>query len=151
MTPPKKHTFDIRPERTSRASWQMVNFDSCKRGETAAKTGCTPESGEGGKKESEETPEIKEEEAKAEDGSWSGTPLNFPVIQGADVCGEVVDVGSNVNNSRIGERVLVRSMQENPSDKKEFSCLTLGSELNGGFAQYTAIRSSEVFSINSDC
>ena len=29
--------------------WRSVNFDSCKRGETAAKTGCTPESGEGEK------------------------------------------------------------------------------------------------------
>jgi len=89
-------------------------------------------------------------ETKAEDGSWSGMPLIFPIIQGADVCGEVVEVGSKVNKSRIGERVLVRSMQENLSEGKKISCLTLGSELNGGFAQYTAIRSSEVFSINSD-
>jgi hypothetical protein len=53
VTPPKKHTFDIRPERTSRASWQMVTFGDCKKGETSAKTGCTPQSGEGGKKEGE--------------------------------------------------------------------------------------------------
>ena len=89
-------------------------------------------------------------ETKADDGSWSGMPLNFPVIQGADVCGEVVDVGSKINKSRIGERVLVRSMQENRSAENKFSCLTLGSELNGGFAQYTSIRSSEAFSINSN-
>jgi len=89
-------------------------------------------------------------EVKAEDGSWSGTPLNFPIIQGADVCGEIVKVGSKVINSVIGERVLVRSMQKCLSKDKEFNCLTLGSELNGGFAQYTAVRSEEVFSINSD-
>ena len=49
MTPPRKITFGVLPARKGRATWQLVNFDSCKRGETSAKTGCTPESGEGGK------------------------------------------------------------------------------------------------------
>jgi hypothetical protein len=52
MTPPRKITFGVLPARKGRATWGLVNFDSCKRGETSAKTGCTPESGEGGKKES---------------------------------------------------------------------------------------------------
>ena len=54
-----------------------------------------------------------------------------------------------MSRSRIGESVLVRTMQENP-DTSENSCWTLGSECNGGFAQYTAVRSSEAFFINSD-
>ena len=89
------------------------------------------------------------EEAKTDDSSWSGNPLNFPLIQGADVYGEIATVGSDVSPSRIGESVLVRTMQENP-DTSENSCWTLGSECNGGFAQYTAVRSSEAFFINSD-
>ena len=44
------------------------------------------------------------------DASWSGTPLTFPRIQGADVCGYVVAVGEGVSDTRIGERVLVRNM-----------------------------------------
>ena len=37
------------------------------------------------------------------DASWSGIPMRFPRIQGADVCGHIVDVGRNVCRSRIGE------------------------------------------------
>ena len=84
------------------------------------------------------------EDAKSEDSSWSGKPLSFPLIQGADVYGEIAMVGSNVNPTRVGESVLVRTMQENPYTS-ENSCWTLGSECNGGFAQYTAVRSSEAF------
>ena len=90
------------------------------------------------------------EDAKTDDSSWSGKPLNFPLIQGADVYGEIATVGSDVSSSRIGERVLVRPMQENPDTFKKNSCWTLGSECNGGFAQYTAVRSSEAFEISSD-
>ena len=46
--------------------------------------------------------------------------------------------------------MLVRTMQENPDTFKKNSCWTLGSECNGGFAQYIAVRSSEVFGISSD-
>ena len=44
------------------------------------------------------------------DASWSGVPLEFPRIQGADVCGHIVDVGRNVSRARIGQRVLARTM-----------------------------------------
>ena len=90
------------------------------------------------------------EDAKTDDSSWSGKPLNFPLIQGADVYGEIATVGSDVSPSRIGESVLVRTMQENPDTFKKNSCWTLGSECNGGFAQYIAVRSSEAFGISSD-
>ena len=89
------------------------------------------------------------EDAKKNDSSWSGKPLKFPLIQGADVYGEIVKVGSDISPKRIGESVLVRTMQENPHTS-ENNCWTLGSECNGGFAQYTAVRSSEAFVINSD-
>ena len=89
------------------------------------------------------------EDAKSEDSSWSGKPLSFPLIQGADVYGKITMVGSDVSPTRVGESVLVRTMQENPYTS-ENSCWTLGSECNGGFAQYTAVRSSEAFFINSD-
>ena len=86
----------------------------------------------------------------ADDGSWSGNPLNFPIIQGADICGNIVAVGSSVDKKRIGERVIVRTMQNVPNNKKNFSAWTVGSECNGGFAQYATIRSSEAFVINSN-
>ena len=81
-------------------------------------------------------------------GSWSGVPLKFPRIQGADVCGIIVSVGSKVNKSRIEERVIARTMQTDPKNPTSPNMVTLGSELNGAFAQYVTIRSSETFSVN---
>ena len=42
-----------------------------------------------------------------DDATWSGKPLEFPRIQGADVCGVIVAVGDNVANDRLGERVII--------------------------------------------
>lgn len=84
-----------------------------------------------------------------ETGSWSGTPLAFPIIQGADVCGEIVGTGSRTDAGRIGERVIVSTMQPHPSGKP-FACITMGSEINGGFAQYVAVRSATAFKLDSD-
>ena len=44
---------------------------------------------------------------QADDASWTGEPLHFPRIQGADVCGEIVAVGDGVAQSRIGQRILI--------------------------------------------
>ena len=41
-------------------------------------------------------------------------------------------------------------MQKSFSNPYNYNCITLGSEINGGFAQYSTVRSSEVFSIKSD-
>lgn len=43
----------------------------------------------------------------AEDASWSGSSLQFPRVQGIDVCGHVVGVGAGVDDVMIGKRVLV--------------------------------------------
>jgi NADPH:quinone reductase-like Zn-dependent oxidoreductase len=85
----------------------------------------------------------------AADASWSGLPLNFPLIQGADICGRIVAVGIEVDSSRIGERVIVPTMQPMP-DGGTFDTFTVGSECNGGFAQYVAMRASQAYAINSD-
>ena len=81
-------------------------------------------------------------------GSWSGAPLEFPIIQGADVCGVIVSAGSKVKKSRIGERIIARTMQTDPKDPSSTNTYVLGSEFNGAFAQYATIRSSETFAIN---
>ena len=90
------------------------------------------------------------EDVNADDASWSGEPLVFPRIQGADVCGEIVAVGKDVDPKRIGERVLVRTMMQDPKNSDRFYCWTMGSECDGGFAQYNKSRASEVFAIDSD-
>lgn len=89
------------------------------------------------------------ETADDEDGSWSGQPLSFPRIQGADVCGIIVKVGEGVDADRIGERVLVRPMQSAPGSSDPFHLMTFGSECDGGYAEYTVARSFEVFPVQS--
>ena len=81
------------------------------------------------------------------DGSWSGIPLQFPRIQGGDICGYIVQVGEGVDPVRIGERVLVRSMQNVPSSDNPLAMQTIGSEVDGGFAQYCVTKSHESFPI----
>ncbi|MGF1701533.1 alcohol dehydrogenase family protein [Photobacterium makurazakiensis] len=82
------------------------------------------------------------------DASWSGDALNFPLIQGADCCGVIVAVGANVDQKRIGERVLVRSIQQ-VGESADYICQTFGSECNGSFAEYTKALSREAFAVES--
>jgi NADPH:quinone reductase-like Zn-dependent oxidoreductase len=84
------------------------------------------------------------------DATWSGQALAFPRIQGADVCGRVVDVGEGVSPERIGERVLVRTMLRGPVDHRPFECWTLGSECDGGFAQFAVAPADDTFAVRSD-
>ena len=81
-------------------------------------------------------------------GSWSGAPLKFPRIQGIDVCGTIVSAGSKIKSSRLGKRVIVRPMQTDPKNPTKPNMVTLGSELNGAFAQYVSVKSSETFNVN---
>lgn len=84
-----------------------------------------------------------------DDGSWLGKAMEFPRIQGADGCGTIVAVGEGVNQNRLGERVLIRSVQEKESSENGIESITFGSECDGTFAEYAAARSEEAFAIHS--
>lgn len=81
------------------------------------------------------------------DGSWSGGPIAFPRIQGADVCGEIVAVGDGVAPTRIGERVVVSSCLR--SLRRDGRDAWLGSERDGGFAQFVSVPSADSHRIES--
>lgn len=81
------------------------------------------------------------------DASWSGTPMVFPRIQGADCCGHVVAVGEGVDPMRIGKRVIVRNLLRSPVDYRPFECWTFGSECDGAFAQYAKAPSRETYNV----
>ena len=66
------------------------------------------------------------------DASWSGNPLVFPRIQGADVCGQIVGVGAGVDASRIGERVLVEPCIREANGQLLENPWYFGSECDGG-------------------
>ncbi len=84
------------------------------------------------------------------DGSWSGTPLTFPRIQGADCCGHIVAVGGGVAADRMGERVLVRNMLQSYVGFRPYECWTLGSECDGAFAQLTKAPTREAYRVECD-
>jgi NADPH:quinone reductase-like Zn-dependent oxidoreductase len=84
----------------------------------------------------------------SDDGGWNGVPLAFPLIQGADICGRIVAVGAGVDTARIGERVIVPTMQPAPNGGP-FDIVTVGSEMNGGFGQYVTMRASQAYPVNS--
>ncbi|WP_067563261.1 alcohol dehydrogenase family protein [Halofilum ochraceum] len=90
------------------------------------------------------------EEAETEDATWSGVPLQFPRIQGTDCCGRIVAVGDGVDPSRVGERVLVRNMLRAPVDFRPYECWSLGSECDGGFAQYTKAPAADTWTVDCD-
>ncbi len=82
--------------------------------------------------------------ATADDGGWAGVPLAFPRIQGADICGRVVLTGAAVDRSLIGRRILVRTMQPAGDAAEGLVTVTVGSEMDGGFADYVAMPAKMV-------
>lgn len=85
------------------------------------------------------------------DATWGGRAVVFPRIQGADVAGRIVAVGDDVSSERIGERVLVDPWLRDPSDPGNRNLAAyLGSERDGGFAQYTTVPAENAFMIKSD-
>ncbi len=86
-----------------------------------------------------------------DDGAWSDRPIGFPRIQGADCCGHVVAVADDADDSLVGQRVLVRSMQADHEHADDpFRIWTFGSEVDGAFAQYAVAKRSETYTIDSD-
>jgi len=84
----------------------------------------------------------------ASDGSWAGTGIAFPRIQGADVCGTIVAVGSAVPATRIGQRVIVQGCLR--SLQREGRIPWLGSEIDGAFAQFVRAPSADTWHVRSD-
>ncbi|WP_413877199.1 alcohol dehydrogenase family protein [Albidovulum sp.] len=82
-----------------------------------------------------------------DDASWSGVPMQFPRIQGADACGHIVAVGEGVDPARIGQRVLVRNMLRSYVGFRPYECWTFGSEIDGCFAQFTVAPARETYEV----
>lgn len=83
--------------------------------------------------------------------AMGGEPtLTFPRIQGADVVGQVVAVGEDVDESRIGQRGLLDFNIY--ADAREDINLTpdyYGHGADGGFAEYVAVPSEQFYYISN--
>ncbi|MCV6584482.1 MAG: alcohol dehydrogenase family protein [Marinibacterium sp.] len=85
-----------------------------------------------------------------DDPSWGGRPLSFPRIQGADAVGRVVALGPGAPEALMGQRVIVDGWQRDWSEPDNTSGVRyFGSEMDGGFAQYTKADHRGVAVVNS--
>jgi len=89
-------------------------------------------------------------EGANEDASWSGEPIQFPRIQGADVCGHIIAVGGKISSDRIGERVLIEPCIREVNGKILDQPWYFGSECDGGFAEYTVVAARHAHKIDSE-
>ena len=96
------------------------------------------------------------EDAEEEGGGWSGA-LSFPLIQGADVCGEVVafasdggadggDIGGDI---ALGMRVTCATNQPDPTPGAPYGVRVIGSEFDGAFAQYCRVPIRHLYDVSA--
>lgn len=83
-----------------------------------------------------------------EQGGWSGG-LRFPLIQGGDLCGEVVESGPGVTGFSPGMRVTCPINQPVPTKDNPLAINVLGSEFNGAFAQYCVVPADQLFDVSA--
>jgi NADPH:quinone reductase-like Zn-dependent oxidoreductase len=84
------------------------------------------------------------------DGGWRDDTVDFPLIQGADVCGTVVAVGEGVPERRIGQRVIVEPTFWEWHGQTLEQPLYLGSDCPGGFAEYVVVPARHAFTVTTD-
>lgn len=72
---------------------------------------------------------------------WQRVPLAFPRVQGGDIAGTVDAVGEGVDKNLVGTRVVINPVVygSDPDSGGLRDCRLLGSELDGGFAEYVVV------------
>ncbi|EHR61390.1 Zn-dependent oxidoreductase, NADPH:quinone reductase [Saccharomonospora cyanea NA-134] len=75
---------------------------------------------------------------------WRGA-IAFPRIQGGDIAGTVAAVGSGVSNDLVGRRVLVDPALYRDESAQAPPVGLLGSEADGGFAQYVVVPAAQAY------
>jgi NADPH:quinone reductase-like Zn-dependent oxidoreductase len=106
----------------------------------AVREGTTAEGGTGGFAEVTESGK----------GGWGDSTIAFPRIQGADVCGEVVALGEGADPDLLGKRVLIDTWLRDWDDPLNLDkCGYYGSEVDGGYAEYTKAPAANLHPIES--
>lgn len=89
-------------------------------------------------------------EADAASASWGSAEIHFPRIQGADVAGRIAAVGAGVDPARVGQRVMLDPWLLATGDwLDESRSQYFGSEVDGGYAEYTRIRAENAIAIET--
>ena len=85
------------------------------------------------------------------ENTWGGAGIQFPRIQGADVCGYVEAAGHEADQSLVGKRVISDNWLRDWSDPMNLDKTGyFGSEADGGFAEYTVLDHRNVGVVESD-
>ncbi|MDX1433851.1 MAG: alcohol dehydrogenase family protein [Gammaproteobacteria bacterium] len=82
-------------------------------------------------------------------GGWQGAPLAFPRVQGCDVAGRIVAVGEEVDEARVGQRVVVDPTLYGPRGDGLVDAGYLGSERDGGFAELVTVPEKNAHAVDS--
>lgn len=79
--------------------------------------------------------------------SFGDSPLQFPLVQGADIAGVIAATGADVDASRIGERVMVDFGIYSDEGDDIPSHDYIGSGRPGGFAEYVAVPAENAHAV----
>lgn len=83
-----------------------------------------------------------------EASGWAGA-LEFPRIQGSDLCGRVVALGEGVDAPVIGARVICPTNQAEPVVGNPLNFVAIGSEYDGAFAQYCVVPARHLHDVSA--
>jgi len=96
---------------------------------------------------SEVTGATDDVDQEVEAGGWGGA-LQFPRIQGGDLCGYVVAVGEGVT-LREGARVTSPINLPRATSAAPTGFIALGSEIDGAFAQFCLMKADDLYDVSS--
>lgn len=83
-----------------------------------------------------------------EAGGWGGA-LEFPRIQGGDLCGVIAVLGPGAERIKQGQRVTCPINWPRPTHANPVAFIVLGSEVDGSFAQYCIVDERDLFDVSS--
>jgi len=89
---------------------------------------------------------------------WPGMKITYPFIPGADGAGEVADMGCNVNEWQVGDRVVINpnigcwqcEFCQSGFDNRCQRWELLGEHRNGTYAQYVCVPAENLYKISTD-
>ncbi|WP_299082151.1 alcohol dehydrogenase family protein [uncultured Ruegeria sp.] len=84
---------------------------------------------------------------EVEAGGWGGA-LQFPRVQGGDLCGIVEAVGTG-SSFEHGQRVTCPINLPRPRPGNPHGFIALGSEIDGAFAQYCLVEADDLYDVSA--
>lgn len=88
---------------------------------------------------------------EGEQAAWMGQAFSFPRIQGLDAVGHIVAVGVDADRHRLGQRVMVNPCLYAGGGDGLQDLQVVGSERDGGFAQFLCVPGENALVIRSSC